>query len=37
MPAASVEDDERKYLTAAIKILGVSGKDDDVEILRDLV
>lgn len=31
-----LEDDERKYLGAAIKIVGVSGKDDDVQILRTL-
>jgi HEAT repeat protein len=31
-----IEDDERKYLVAAIKMLGVAGKDDDVEILRAL-
>jgi HEAT repeat protein len=31
-----IEDDERKYLTAAIKILGATGKDNDVEILRGL-
>jgi HEAT repeat protein len=31
-----IEDDERKYLTAAIKVLGATGKDDDVELLRTL-
>jgi HEAT repeat protein len=31
-----IEDDERKYLGAAIKILGVTGLDDDVQILRAL-
>lgn len=31
-----LEDEERKYLGAAIKILGVSGTEDDVQILRAL-
>ena len=31
-----IEDDERKYLGAAIKMLGVTGTDDDVQLLRTL-
>lgn len=31
-----IEDEERKYLIAAIKILGVAGNDDDVSILNKL-
>lgn len=31
-----IKDDEQKYLKAAIKILGSTGKDEDVEILRVL-
>lgn len=31
-----LEDDERKYLGAAIKILGVTGTEDDVQLLRTL-
>jgi HEAT repeat protein len=31
-----LEDEERKYLGAAIKILGVTGTEDDVAILRTL-
>jgi HEAT repeat protein len=31
-----LEDEERKYLSAAIKILGVTGTEDDVQILHTL-